>query len=145
MENKNTVRVTKAQKLEAIKAALSPDFRKVFPAPADSDRVDYILDYDAAVAFLDAEIALLSKKNSNDKSQTELEKVNAGLREKIVDFLSEKPDNVTGYTCTDIWKAVPAIQEVGSVNKVTSLIKTLKLNGMVGETTEKGKKLFYLL
>lgn len=149
MEN-NIIRVTKAQKLEAIKSAIPADFRHVFPGATDANgnttKAAYVLDHDEAVAFIDKELALLAKKNSGDKKLTKDQEANEGYKELILDYLSKLPaegEGSEGVTCTQMFKEIPAFAEY-SPQKVSALCRQLKLAGLITSKEVKGKTLFSL-
>lgn len=90
------------------------------------------------IAFIDHEDELLKKKNaakSNKPTKTQLE--NIALTDAIYDFMK---DGVR-YTVTELNKTVPQLVEL-SGNKVSSLVRILKLDGRVVRVEEKGKAYF---
>lgn len=136
-----TVRVTKAQKLEAIKAFIPEDVRHVFPG--DDKRAAFVFDHAAIMKFIDDEIALLAKKNSGDKKMTKNQENNEVLKEKILEYLSGLPSDSHGVQCTTMFKEIPEFAEFSS-NKVSALCRQLKLSGKIIASEEKGKTLFSL-
>ena len=90
------------------------------------------------IAFIDHEDELLKKKNaakSNKPTKTQLE--NIALTDAIYDFMKEG----VRYTVTELNKTVPQLVEL-SGNKVSSLVRILKLDGRVVRVEEKGKAYF---
>lgn len=90
------------------------------------------------LAFIDNEVELLNKKNaakSNKPTKTQLE--NLSLMDVIFDFMQEG----VRYTVTELNKSVPQLVEL-SGNKVSALMRGLKLDGRVVRVEEKGKAYF---
>lgn len=132
------VRVTKVQKLEALKSMLNTDAVKRFSA---EDKETYTFDNAEAVAFIDEMIEQISKKSrGNSKASKEAAEQNEGFKTQILEFLVNNPDGKEdGYTCGEILRGVPAIMEAGfQVQKVAFLMKELEANGDV--TSKKGSK-----
>lgn len=149
MEN-NTIRVTKAQKLEAIKAIIPADFQHTFPGTIDSNgnviKAPYIFNHDEAVAFIDKELGMIAKKNSGDKKLTKDQEANEGYKDKILDYLSKLPtegEGSDGVTCTQMFKEIPEFAEY-SPQKVSALCRQLKMAGLITSKEVKGKTLFRL-
>lgn len=145
MSTANTIRVTKAQKLEAIKGFLPEDCKKVFHG--NDSKAAYTFDYDEAVAFIDKELGLLAKKNSGDKKMTADQKANEGYKEDIMEYLRSLPEFIEtedgktvphpGATCTDVLKNVPSLADF-QVQKAAALLRQLKDATLV--IPSKGKK-----
>lgn len=126
------IRITKAQRFEDIKALLTGDV------------VKYGTSVSCAVEVIDHELELLSKKNSSSsKKQTEVQKMNARIKEELVEFLGGLDDNSQGLTCTEIIRAKGWLEDY-SVSKISSLLRQLKDDGRVVSHTVKGKTLFTL-
>ena len=89
------------------------------------------------IAFIDHELALLSKKNSSEKKPTSTQLANESLKDAILDFMVVG----TGYTITDFIKSVPECAEL-STPKVSALVKQLKDDGLVDRYEEKRKAYF---
>lgn len=92
--NKNTtttVRVTKAQKYNAIIDLLNGGKPTVIPASGDKQGVT--LDAKYLAEFCKAELALLSKKNSNtgNKKLTKAQELNEGFKKEILAYLRANP------------------------------------------------------
>lgn len=142
MENAiNVVRVTKAQKLEAIKAAIPADFKREFPG--DDKKQGFTFDHAAVMEFLDYEIALLAKKNSGDKKLTKVQEANEKYKQNILDYLAGLVEDSDGATCTEMFKAIPAFAEY-SPNKVSALCRQLKMAELITSKEIKGKTFFRL-
>lgn len=151
--NTNTVRVTKAQKLAAIRGMIPANACVTFSAPVDKDgnstKVSYVFDHSEIMAFLDKELALLSKKNSGDKKQTETQEQNEIYKADIIAYLATLPefdDNdkpFPGATCTDVLKNVASLADF-QIQKPSALLKLLTTEGKVVPTTIKGRTHFKL-
>ena len=90
------------------------------------------------------EIELLENKR-NSKTATTTQKANEGLKENIVNFLTENKGNK--YTVTDLIAQVPEFQELEVTltnQKVSALCKQLVDGGDIKKITEKKKSLFYV-
>ena len=90
------------------------------------------------------EIELLENKR-NSKTATATQKANEGLKENIVNFLTENKGNK--YTVTDLIAQVPEFQELEvtlTKQKVSALCKQLVDGGDIKKITEKKKSLFYV-
>lgn len=131
MATTNTVkRITKAQRFADIKALLN------------GEDVTHGTTVEDAVKFIDAELALLAKKNSGDKKPTEKQKENEVYKAKILDFLRTQED---GVTCTEIQKAIPEFADFNN-QKVAALMRQLydEGRGPAGKKMVKGKALFFI-
>lgn len=127
--NKN--RVTKAMRYTDLKALLN------------GETPTYGTTVDMAIEFIDKEMSLLARKNSGDKKPTKTQKENEGYKTTILEFLANKPDDKQGYTCTEIIKAIPELNEF-STQKVAPLMRQLADAGKVERVEVKGKTLFHL-
>lgn len=90
------------------------------------------------------EIELLENKR-NSKTATATQKANEGLKENIVNFLTENKGNK--YTVTDLIAQVPEFQELEVTltnQKVSALCKQLVDGGDIKKIIEKKKSLFYV-
>lgn len=127
-----TTRITKAMRFEDIKALLN------------GDTAQYGTTLEDAINFIDHEVELLARKNSGgDKKQTATQKENEGYKELIVEFLAGLPDDNKGVTCTEIMKSIPAFKDFNN-QKISALIRQLKLADRVVGEEVKGKSLFRL-
>lgn len=122
-----TTRITKAMRFEDIKALLN------------GQPVTYGTTIEQAVEFIDKELDLLARKNSGDKKPTKVQEENEGYKALILEFLIDK----NGVTCTDILKGVPALSEFSN-QKISALMRQLRLAGKVTVDEVKGKSLFRL-
>lgn len=123
-----TTRITKAMRFEDIKALLN------------GQPVTYGTSIEDAVDFIDHEVNLLAKKNSGEnKKQTKAQEENEGYKVLILEFLADKD----GVTCTDVLKGVPALSEFSN-QKISALMRQLRLAGQVTISEVKGKSLFRL-
>ena len=112
--------------------------------PTKRDHYNALLAIDAVasnpelVAFIENELVLLAKKNERKSSKPSKNQVaNANLMDVIYDAM----ELGSRYTVTEIHKMVPALAEF-SGNKVSALVRGLKLDGRVIRTEEKGKAYF---
>ena len=90
------------------------------------------------------EIELLENKR-NSKTATATQKANEGLKENIVNFLTENKGNK--YTVTDLIAQVSEFQELEVTltnQKVSALCKQLVDGGDIKKIIEKKKSLFYV-
>lgn len=134
--NTNIVRVTKAQKYNAIIALLEGKDPVVIPATETKQGVT--LDAKFLCDFCRNELNLLEKKNSGDKKPTATQEANAGLREKIMEYLlTLAPEE--SKTSTEIALAVPGII---TPQKAVPLMKRLVEDGRVKKELVKGKPRF---
>ena len=118
MENtQNTVKVTKRERFEQIKALVS--------------------DNAELVAFIDHEIELLNKKNSRSGKPTKTQVENENIKNTILDTLQTigKPMTVTQLLATDGLNGL-------SNQRVSALLTQLRKSDKVVRTTEK-KVAFY--
>jgi hypothetical protein len=93
---------------------------------------------EAEIAFIDHELELLKRKNERKSDKpTKNQIANAGLMDIIYDFMEDGKR----YTVTEIHQNVDALKEF-SGNKVSALVRGLKLDGRVIRTEEKGKAYF---
>lgn len=128
MEKTNKTRITKAMHFEDIKAMLN------------GQPVTYGTTIEQAVEFIDKELGLLARKNSGEnKKPTKVQEENEGYKALILEFLTDK----NGVTCTDILKGVPALSEFSN-QKISALMRQLRLAGKVTVEEVKGKSLFRL-
>ena len=90
------------------------------------------------VAFIDHEVELLERKNARkDAKPSKNQMANAVLMDVIYDAM----DDGARYTVTEIHKMVPALADF-SGNKVSALVRGLRLDGRVIRTEEKGRAYF---
>lgn len=86
------------------------------------------------VDFIDHELDLLARKNAGDRKETATQKANADLKAKILDVMASG----TRYTVTEIGKLIG----VESNQKVSALVRQLKMDNLVIRSEEKGKAYF---
>lgn len=125
------IRITKAQRFEDIKALLT------------DGEVKYGTTIEVAITVIDHELELLRKKNSSsgDKKLTSTQQENENFKEQIMEYLADLDADTDGVTCTEIFKAIPALTAYSN-QKVAALVRQLKLDGRVVCTEKKGKSLF---
>ncbi len=90
------------------------------------------------VEFIDHELALLAKKNSARSTKpTKTQVANAGYMENILSAM----ETGKAYTVSELVETVPELKGF-SVNKVSALVRGLKLDGRVIRSEVKGKAYF---
>jgi len=89
--------------------------------------------------FVNAEIALLDKKNSNRKP-TKAQEANEGYKAQILAILANAENPLTA---SEIHKLVKYDEDV-QVQKTSALLAQLAKNGEVVKTTDKKKSVFSL-
>lgn len=93
---------------------------------------------EAEIAFINHEMELLAKKNSARSTKpTKTQVANAGYMEEILTAM----ESGHAYTVSEIAELVPSLKGF-SVNKVSALVRGLKLDGRVERTEVKGKAYF---
>lgn len=93
---------------------------------------------EAEIAFIDNEIRLVKNKNARRSDKpTKNQIANA----ELMDVIYNAMEDGKAYTVTEIHHSVDALKEFSS-NKVSALVRGLKLDGRVVRTEEKGKALF---
>lgn len=87
-------------------------------------------------AFIDHELELLDRKNASGgaKTPTATQKANADLKVAILDSMADG----TRYTITELGKLIG----VESNQKVSALVRQLKMDNLVIRSEEKGKAYF---
>ena len=91
--------------------------------------------------FIEREIELLSKKNSAEKKPTEKQTENAGIKEVIIETLT---DEEKGMTISAMQKKNADLGEYSN-QKISALVRQMILDGIVEKTEEKGKAYFRLV
>lgn len=138
MEN-NIIRVTKAQKLTAIKDFIPEDACVTFPGNSETGKLPYEFNYNEIIAFLDNELDLLSRKNmqNGEKKLTDVQKQNEEYKELIIQYLATLPTDFPGKTCSEIINDVPEFTGF-KTQKISPLLSQLCTAGRVDK--DKGKK-----
>ena len=90
------------------------------------------------IEFINHEIELLEKKNSNRKP-TKAQEENGGYKSAILEGMVEGKC----YTITDLIKSIPEISDLTN-QRVSALVRQLKEDGSVVRKEEKGKAYFSL-
>lgn len=127
-----TTRVTKTQRYADIRAMLHGESVQFGTTLTDAD------------AFIEHEVALLTKKNASvDKRKQAENAKNDTYKAAIVDFLATLNPEDKGMTCTDIGKAIPTLAAFNT-SKMSSLCNSLVKDGVLVKETVKGKTLFRL-
>lgn len=91
--------------------------------------------------FIERELELLAKKNSAEKKPTEKQTENAGIKEVIVEVLT---DEENGMTISAMQKKCADLAEYSN-QKISALVRQMILDGVVVKTEEKGKAYFRLV
>lgn len=119
-------RITKAMRFADVKAMLM------------GEPVEHGTTTDDAIAFIDAEMALLAKKNTGERKPSKTAMDNENVYKPLVySYLSSKPD---GATCAEILDGIPELKnEHYGTQKITPLVKTLMAEGKVKRDVRKGR------
>lgn len=88
--------------------------------------------------FIDHELELLEKKNSADKKPTAQQVANEGLKQTIMDVLTE---NGGLMTVTDVQKSCDGLAELSN-QRISALLRQLKDDGKVERVEDKRKAYF---
>lgn len=86
------------------------------------------------IDFIDHELDLLARKNAGDRKETATQKANADLKVKILEVMASD----TRYTVSEIGKLIG----IESNQKVSALVRQLKMDNLVIRSEEKGKAYF---
>jgi hypothetical protein len=100
------------------------------------------LDNEEVVAKLQGMVDALDRKANAERKPTAKQIANEGLKDAIVDFLADNAEN--GYTVTELIKSVDVLAEASN-QKVSALLRQLKLDGKVESYTDKRKSYFRLV
>jgi predicted transcriptional regulator len=93
---------------------------------------------EAEVAFIDHELELLAKKNASEKKPTAQQVANEGLKDIILDVLTE---NGGLMTVTDIQKSCMELSELSN-QRISALLRQLKDDKVVNRVEDKRKAYF---
>ena len=89
---------------------------------------------------IDAMMAQLDKKAAQDKPQSENQKQNEGFKAEILMYLADGKH----VTATQIQQGIPALKDAGIPNqRVSAILRLMRLDGKIDKCTEKGKTVFY--
>ena len=88
--------------------------------------------------FIAHELELLAKKNTSEKKPTAQQVANEGIKQTIIDVLTE---NGGLMTITDIQKASANLADLSN-QKLSALVRQLKDAGMVEKIEDKRKSYF---
>ena len=88
--------------------------------------------------FIEHELELLAKKNASEKKPTAQQKMNEGLKQTIMDVLTE---NDGLMTVTDIQKSCAELAELSN-QRISALLRQLKDDKMVSRVEDKRKAYF---
>ena len=92
---------------------------------------------DAEVAFIDHELELLAKKNASEKKPTAQQVANEGLKEVILNVLTE---NGGLMTITDIQKSAEELAELSN-QRISALVR--QMVGVSVERVEEKRKAYF--
>ena len=121
-------RITKAMRFEDIKAILCNEV-----APYGSTTED-------AVAFIEKELAALTKKNAAPKKPTPHQQENLEAQDQILEYLTAQTE---AQTVTAILKGVPGLLDRGFTSqRVAALLRPLMAAGKVEREVVKGRSVF---
>lgn len=85
------------------------------------------------IAFINKEIELLEKKNGGAKKPTKQQMANADIKDSILDAM----ESGQKYRIADLLKVVDNLPEDMTPQRMSALIRQLKLEGAVIRTEEK--------
>lgn len=88
--------------------------------------------------FIEHELELLAKKNASEKKPTAQQKMNEGLKQTIIDVLTE---NGGLMTVTDVQKSCAELAELSN-QRISALLRQLKDDKMVNRVEDKRKAYF---
>ena len=88
--------------------------------------------------FIEHELELLAKKNASEKKPTAQQMANEGLKQTIMDVLTE---NGGLMTVTDVQKSCDALAELSN-QRISALLRQLKDDKMVDRVEDKRKAYF---
>ena len=88
--------------------------------------------------FIEHELELLAKKNASEKKPTAQQKMNEGLKQTIIDVLTE---NGGLMTVTDVQKSCAELSELSN-QRISALLRQLKDDKMVDRVEDKRKAYF---
>ena len=88
--------------------------------------------------FIDHELELLAKKNASEKKPTAQQMANEGLKQTIMDALTE---NGGLMTVTDVQKSCEELSALSN-QRVSALLRQLKDDGKVERVEDKRKAYF---
>ena len=128
MENNKTVRITKANRFEDIKALLN------------GEKVAYGTTKEEAIEFIDYQLELLARKNSGEKKPTQTQIENAEHKERIKAFLAMQTE---GVTVTTMQKNILEFADLSN-QKIARIAGDMAKAGEIKREVVKGKALFSL-
>ena len=88
--------------------------------------------------FIDHELELLAKKNASEKKPTAQQMANEGLKQTIIEVLTE---NGGLMTVTDVQKSCEELAELSN-QRISALLRQLKDDGKVDRVEDKRKAYF---
>lgn len=88
--------------------------------------------------FIEHELELLAKKNASEKKPTAQQKMNEGLKQTIIDVLTE---NGGLMTVTDVQKSCAELAELSN-QRISALLRQLKDDKVVNRVEDKRKAYF---
>ena len=93
--------------------------------------------------FIAHEIELLTKKNSGDKKPTAKQTANDAIKENVLALMESDPNRL--FTITELCKEVANLPEDMTPNRMSALVRQLKLDGSVERIEEKRKAYFRII
>ena len=100
------------------------------------------LDNEDIIAKLQGMVDALDRKANAERKPTAKQIENEGLKEELVAFLTANVGK--GFTVTELIKSVDVLAEASN-QKVSALLRQLKLDGKVESYTEKRKSYFRIV
>ena len=92
--------------------------------------------------FIAHEIELLTKKNSGEKKPTEKQTANEAIKGNVLALMESDPNRL--FTITELCKEVADLPEDMTPNRMSALVRQLKIDGSVERIEEKRKAYFRL-
>jgi hypothetical protein len=98
---------------------------------------EVVIDNEEMVAFIDHEVELLDKRNTN-KKPTKVQEENVVLMDKILEVLADYPN---GATASEVLASAEEFNGLSN-QKITALLTKLKNDGKVVPTKDKKRTIF---
>lgn len=100
--------------------------------------IEAVASNEVLVNFIKHEIELLERKNSSDtKKMTATQKENEGFKTAILEGMADGER----YTISELTKTISAIADLSN-QRVSAIVRLLRLDGKIERTEEKGKAYF---
>ena len=130
MNTTTTKKITKREKFSAVLSMLN----SIDPTTTVAEGITA----EELVDFVNHELELLAKKNSAEKKPTEKQTENNGIKETILDVLTE---NGGLMTITDIQKSTAELAELSN-QRISALVRQLVTDNAVERIEDKRKAYF---